>query len=630
MEHWTNIQNKITANIHQSNLPKFSISLDLTPRPNSSALNVDRSLISMDNLYSSNKHIGQSFSGFDNISITDRKYSDPEFLPIPESITQDNERTSLDDLQYGTYVTRWLRPEQIRWSKEAQQYSLSVFNQPHSKDINQGRLGDCWFVSALSLIAEIPQILYKVMITKQYNPVGLYKIRLCNRGIWQVVTIDDMLPVTETNSLVFTRSQKKQLFASLIEKALAKLHGSYKALESGRCVEGLQTLTGKPCEVFLLHLTDPKKKPNLNHIWTKIIQSKAKGYLMTCLASNNQLNGELFHRMGLELDHAYSIIDARQVGSQRLVRLRNPWGKKELNTSLSDKWPRILNEKFVTSSNNDGVFWMSLEEISSLFSEVTICKISGNEHEVRKTGQFSDFSSKITSAYSLHCPNGGEIDIELFNATDAKYNNRLTNFDIDLFLIVLSSNGSCQAYKHSLDYYTTLSTTVPPGRYIILAGSMSAINYSICSKYTLVVHGDQPFVVNEQPSSYELVCNAFHAVALRANNRKDFEDGVSILTFNDNGGFGFICENKSNRTIRFTTDFQGSINVVSSRKTFHMVDVIPAKTKQLFAFFTRKMLSEDVNIVYQVEYQDVNHIGARNNPPIPSAALGLHRLKSVH
>ncbi|CAF2096635.1 unnamed protein product, partial [Rotaria magnacalcarata] len=209
MEHWTNIQNEITADIHQSNLPKFSISFDLAPRSNSSALNVDRSLISMDNLYSSNKLIGQSFSGFDNISITDRKYSDPEFLPIPER----------------------LRPEQIRWPKEAQQYPLSVFNQTHSKAINQGRLGNCWFISALSLIAEIPQILYKVMITKQYNPVGLYKIRLCNRGTWQVVTIDDMLLVTETNSLVFTRSQKKQLFASLIEKALAKIRGSYKALE---------------------------------------------------------------------------------------------------------------------------------------------------------------------------------------------------------------------------------------------------------------------------------------------------------------------------------------------------------------------------------------------------------------
>ncbi|CAF4693422.1 unnamed protein product, partial [Rotaria magnacalcarata] len=55
---------------------------------------------------------------------------------------------------------------------------------------------------------------------------------------------------------------------------------------------------------------------------------------------------------------------------------------------------------------------------------------------------------------------------------------------------------------------------------------MSVINYSIYSKYNLVVHGDQPFVVNEQLSSYELVCDAFHAVALRANDRKDFGDGV--------------------------------------------------------------------------------------------------------
>ncbi len=47
------------------------------------------------------------------------------------------------------------------------------------------------------------------------------------------MTIDDMLPVTESNTFVFTRSQKKQLFASLIEKALAKMHGSYKALEFG-------------------------------------------------------------------------------------------------------------------------------------------------------------------------------------------------------------------------------------------------------------------------------------------------------------------------------------------------------------------------------------------------------------
>ncbi|CAF4951815.1 unnamed protein product [Rotaria sp. Silwood1] len=596
------------------------MAFDISARPNSLIQQVDRSLLSR-NVYSLNKHSGRSFSGLDNISINDRKYNDPEFPPVPENITKYNGRTWSDDYELGAIVAQWVHPEQIRWSKGAEKYPLTVFNQPHPMDIIQGRLGNCWFISALSLIAEIPQILEKVMITKQYNPAGLYKIRLCNRGIWQVITIDDMLPVTQANTLVFTRSHKKQLFASLIEKALAKMHESYNALEYGRCVEGLQTLTGEPCEVLLLRSTDPKKQPNLNHIWAKIIESRMKGYLMACLSSNKQLHEQTFHHMGLESDHAYSILDVRQNGSQKVVRLRSPSGKKEANGSLSEK---------------DGVLWMPWEQMSSFFNDITICKIHTHQYKARKSGQFSDFSSTIRSVYSLDCPYGAELEIELFNAGDGKYHNRSKEPDIDLFLIVLSSNGSCQAYKHGLDYYITMSTTVSSGRYIILAGSMSVVNYSIRPRFNLAVHGTQSFTLNEQPSSCELVGNAFHAVALQANNRKDFGDGISILTFNDNGGFGFVCENKSDRTIRLTTDFQGSKNVFSSRKTFHMVDIIPAKTKQLFAMFTRRVLSRDINIVYQVEYQPLNqlngidHIRARNNPPISPQALGLHISKPVH
>ena len=66
--------------------------------------------------------------------------------------------------------------------------------------------------------------------------------------------------------------------------------------------------------------------------------------------------------IGLELDHAYSILDTHQVGSRRLVRLRNPWGKKERNGTLSDadwtKWSSIPKEKLLTPSENDGVFWI--------------------------------------------------------------------------------------------------------------------------------------------------------------------------------------------------------------------------------------------------------------------------------
>jgi len=102
-------------------------------------------------------------------------------------------------------------------------------------------------------------------------------------------------------------------------------------------------------------------------------------------------------------------------------------------------------------------------------------------------------------------------------------------------LIVLNSNGSCIAYKHSVDYYITVSTRVSPGQYIILAGSMSAIGSSIYSRYNLVVHSTQPFVFNHRPASRELIGNAFYAVAMRNNQRKDFGENVWIITFKDTG-----------------------------------------------------------------------------------------------
>lgn len=56
----------------------------------------------------------------------------------------------------------------------------------------------------------------------------------------------------------------------------------------------------------------------------------------------------------LESDHAYSILDVQQVGSQRAVRLRNPWGTKMKTGSPMKKYPTYLN---------DGVFWMRKDKL---------------------------------------------------------------------------------------------------------------------------------------------------------------------------------------------------------------------------------------------------------------------------
>ena len=170
------------------------------------------------------------------------------------------------------HVTQWLPISVIiPLSKSDLAVPWSICNRPEPKDIRQGILGDCWLMAALALVTERPAMLRHILLTDRINQEGVYAIRLCHNGLWKTVILDDCFPCNSNRQMVYSQAARRQLYVPLIEKACAKLNGSYACLSGGSTSEGLLVLTGAPCERFPL---DPSSNTlDFDILWTKIISA---------------------------------------------------------------------------------------------------------------------------------------------------------------------------------------------------------------------------------------------------------------------------------------------------------------------------------------------------------------------
>ena len=60
------------------------------------------------------------------------------------------------------------------------------------------------------MLTEQPRLLENIMITSEYSPEGVYQMRLCKDGQWKVVTVDDLLPCSVHDSLLYSSVSTNQ------------------------------------------------------------------------------------------------------------------------------------------------------------------------------------------------------------------------------------------------------------------------------------------------------------------------------------------------------------------------------------------------------------------------------------
>ncbi|XP_055707120.1 calpain-B-like isoform X4 [Phlebotomus papatasi] len=299
-------------------------------------------------------------------------FEDPEF-PASDSSLMFSRRPD-------RYV-EWLRPMEITSDPQFFVEGYSRF------DVQQGELGDCWLLAAAANLTQDPKLFFRVVPEDQNfsdDYAGIFHFRFWQYGRWIDVVIDDRLPTYRGELLYMHSTEKNEFWSALLEKAYAKLHGSYEALKGGTTCEAMEDFTGGVTEMYDLK----EAPPNLYSI---LLKGMERNSMMGCSLEPDPHVLEAETSEGLIRGHAYSITKVQMVdivtpntsGKIPLLRLRNPWGNDaEWNGPWSDQspeWryiPDHVKEQIGLNFDVDGEFWMSFKDFLTHFDRVELCNLS--------------------------------------------------------------------------------------------------------------------------------------------------------------------------------------------------------------------------------------------------------------
>ncbi|XP_075212283.1 calpain-5-like isoform X2 [Lycorma delicatula] len=297
-----------------------------------------------------------------------------------------------------------------------------------SRTVRPGELSCNWIVSACAVLAGVPEIRNRVILdywdqewdsAKPELYCGLFHFQFWRFGQWVDVVVDDLLPTVDNTLLTLQGGAENEFWAALVEKAYAKLHGSYDALREGHLCDALVDFTGGVSEVVDIQAEEFAIMEDKRIDFFNLLLNEIANHSLMCFTVMAPTDNEIGSRtpLGLFRGHAYHVTDVRRVrlaetnlrtmfkGREKasMIRLRDPRDERRRPAtadsgarsgsdvefafsaasvsrmlSQNSDWAKVKEcerERLGLVFRDKSEFWMPLEDVVSQFTELTICRL---------------------------------------------------------------------------------------------------------------------------------------------------------------------------------------------------------------------------------------------------------------
>ncbi|KAL8450454.1 hypothetical protein Emed_002542 [Eimeria media] len=299
--------------------------------------------------------------------------------------------------------------QQQRQQQQQQMVPEVLKDEPCSRSIRQGFVGDCSFLSSLAVLSDyerrhgvpvISGLIYpqKKRMQQQphsssssssrpvYNPRGMYGVKLFFNGVARKVLVDDYVPVRRDGKLLCAHSQNPaELWVSLLEKAFVKLMGGSYSMQGSNPGADLYHLTGWIPETIPFRsdvhtgtpashkpivtggesdvvLQQQRNNPAWDVVWFQLNRGLRDGRCVACLGTSEVFDAApsglefpegVSVSSGIVARHAYSVLRHAEVMGFRLLYVKNPWGCMRWRGRFSPADKKTWTHELKTALNYD-------------------------------------------------------------------------------------------------------------------------------------------------------------------------------------------------------------------------------------------------------------------------------------